>query len=64
MHCGAYASGASVAQEFDRAHESHDKGRLQSVYTDSERCIALMQQPDMIRDSTLFHWWPRQRATK
>ena len=29
-----------------------------------ERCIALMQQPDMIRDSTLFHWWPRQRATK
>jgi hypothetical protein len=29
-----------------------------------ERCVALMQQPDMIRDSTLFHWWPRQRATK
>lgn len=27
-----------------------------------ERCVALMQQPDMIRDSTLFHWWPRQRA--
>lgn len=29
-----------------------------------ERCVALMQQPDMIRDSTLFHWWPAQRAKK
>jgi transposase len=28
------------------------------------RCVALVKQPDMIRDSTLFHWWPRQRATK
>jgi hypothetical protein len=24
-----------------------------------ERCVALMQQQPMIRDSTLFHWWPR-----
>jgi len=23
-----------------------------------ERCVALMQQQEMIRDSTLFHWWP------
>jgi len=22
-------------------------------------CVALMQQQAMIRDSTLFHWWPR-----
>ena len=25
------------------------------------RCIALTQQPEIIRDSTLFHWWPCQR---
>ena len=24
-----------------------------------QRCVALMQQQAMIRDSTLFHWWPR-----
>ena len=24
-----------------------------------ERCVALMAQRDTIRDSTLFHWWPR-----
>jgi DDE superfamily endonuclease len=24
------------------------------------RCVALTQQPNTIRDSTLFHWWPRQ----
>ena len=23
-----------------------------------ERCVALMEQRDMIRASTLFHWWP------
>jgi hypothetical protein len=27
-----------------------------------ERCVALAEQRDMIRDSTLFHWWPRPRA--
>ena len=27
-----------------------------------DRCIALTQQPDIMRDSTLFHWWPCQRA--
>jgi hypothetical protein len=27
-----------------------------------DRCIALTQQPDIIRNSTLFHWWPGQRA--
>jgi len=26
------------------------------------RCITLTQQPNTIRDSTLFHWWPRQPA--
>lgn len=26
------------------------------------RCVTLMQQPNTIRDSTLFHWWPRQHA--
>ena len=25
------------------------------------RSIALTQQPEIIRDSTLFHWWPCQR---
>jgi hypothetical protein len=24
-----------------------------------ERCVELMEQQDMIRASTLFHWWPR-----
>jgi transposase len=27
-----------------------------------ERCVALMQQAEMISASTLFHWWPRLRA--
>jgi hypothetical protein len=26
-----------------------------------ECCVALAEQRDMIRDSTLFHWWPRLR---
>jgi hypothetical protein len=26
-----------------------------------DRCVALMEQHDMIRASTLFYWWPRQR---
>jgi hypothetical protein len=25
----------------------------------AERCVALMEQTNMIRNSTLFHWWPR-----
>src|SRR6516164_233099 len=25
-----------------------------------QRCLALTHQWDTIRDSTLFHWWPRQ----
>jgi hypothetical protein len=25
-----------------------------------ERCVALMEQRDVIRASTLFHWWPGQ----
>ena len=29
-----------------------------------DRCIALTQQFDTIRDSTLFHWWPCRRARK
>ena len=29
-----------------------------------ERCIALTQQSDMIRDSALFHWWPRPSKQK
>ena len=28
----------------------------------SERCVALTDQPDIIRDSTLFHWWPKPLA--
>lgn len=27
-----------------------------------DRCVALTRQPDTIRDSTLFHWWPSQPA--
>ena len=27
-----------------------------------ERCVALTHQQEMIRHSTLFHWWPRHRA--
>lgn len=26
----------------------------------AERCIALTRQTEIIRASTLFHWWPRQ----
>ncbi len=25
----------------------------------SQRCVALTEQRDMIRESTLFHWWPK-----
>ena len=28
------------------------------------RCVALTDQCDTIRRSTLFHWWPRQNARK
>ena len=30
----------------------------------AERCVALIEQPDMIRASTLFHWWPRAGTKK
>ena len=30
----------------------------------AERCIGLTAQRDIIRASTLFHWWPRQAAQK
>jgi len=30
----------------------------------AERCLALIDQPDRIRDSTLFHWWPRRALAK
>ena len=29
-----------------------------------ERCVALMQQTEMIGASTLFHWWPRLQTLK
>lgn len=29
-----------------------------------ERCVALMAQTSMIRDSTLFHWWPQPSKGK
>ena len=29
-----------------------------------ERCVALMEQRDMIRASTLFHWWPARGRMK
>jgi transposase len=28
------------------------------------RCLALIEQPDTIRPSTLFHWWPQQHKLK
>lgn len=30
----------------------------------SGRCLALTSQTAIIRDSTLFHWWPQQPARK
>ncbi len=30
----------------------------------SERCVALIEQQDMIRASTLFNWWPEQSDGK
>jgi transposase len=30
----------------------------------AKRCVALIEQRDAIRASTLFHWWPRPRARK
>ena len=30
----------------------------------SDRCLALTSQTGIIRDSTLFHWWPKQRVMK
>ena len=32
--------------------------------TVGERCVALTRQPDTIRNSTLFHWWPHQPTRK
>lgn len=32
--------------------------------TVADRCVALMEQRDMIRASTLFQWWPRQCKMK
>ena len=29
--------------------------------TVGKRCVALTEQREMIRNSALFHWWPRQR---
>jgi transposase len=29
-----------------------------------KRCVALIEQCDAIRASTLFHWWPRPHARK
>jgi hypothetical protein len=29
-----------------------------------ERCVALTRQQEMMRDSTLFHWWPRPRPRR
>ena len=29
-----------------------------------ERCVALMQQTEMISASTLFHWWPSLPTSK
>jgi transposase len=26
----------------------------------AERCMALQTQPDLIRSTTLFHWWPQR----
>jgi transposase len=26
----------------------------------AERCVALQARPDLIRSTTLFHWWPRR----
>jgi transposase len=31
-------------------------------YVVGERCLALTQQLETIRNSTLFHWWPCQPA--
>lgn len=30
----------------------------------AKRCVELIDQPDPISASTLFHWWPRQTAAK
>jgi transposase len=26
----------------------------------AERCVALQRRPDLIRSTTLFHWWPQR----
>ena len=26
----------------------------------AERCVALQTRPDLIRSTTLFHWWPQR----
>jgi len=28
--------------------------------TQAERCLALQTRPDLIRSTTLFHWWPKR----
>lgn len=29
-------------------------------YAQAERCVALQSRPDLIRSTTLFHWWPQR----
>ena len=48
--------------EFDRAGKIVAK--TSKVWTNAvgDRCVALMEQTEMIR--ALFHWWPIQPAEK
>jgi len=29
----------------------------------AERCLVLAQDPETLRRHTLFHWWPRTKAS-
>jgi hypothetical protein len=63
MNCGTSAFGPSL--HFAATRQMLNGMRLDSLdKVVGERCITLMQQRDLIRASTLFHWWPAQRAKK
>jgi len=49
----------------DEAPANHCFATIESLdQAVGDRCVALTKQRDTIRASTLFHWWPRQRAGK
>jgi transposase len=63
-HCGMV--GIPTIEEEDARRPNRERQNLVSEQTrivnQMKAIFALTQQTDIIHDSTLFHWWPCQRA--